>query len=137
MGTLIFEYAEGVTPAAQAKVDTLIAKIPSLAVEEGKTVGDFLLPVPVGSQVSQDGKAISTLFFFDSEESNKPFASGKSPIAISVQAIRNEMKAEGLDGHVGGLAGLFGDLIGVFSAINGSLLYSTVGVVFTVMVRTR
>ena len=134
VGTLIFEYADGVTPAAQAKVDALIAKIPSLAVEDGKTVGDFLLPVPVGSQVSQDGNAISTLFFFDSEKSNKPFASGKSPIAISVQAIREEMKAEGLDGHVGGLAGLFGDLIGVFSAINGSLLYSTVGVVFIILI---
>ena len=65
VGTLIFEYADGVTPAAQAKVDALIAKIPSLSVEEGKKVGDFLLPVPVGSQVSKDGKAISTLFFFD------------------------------------------------------------------------
>ena len=60
VGTLIFEYADGVTPAAQAKVDALIAKIPSLSVEEGKKVGDFLLPVPVGSQVSKDGKAIST-----------------------------------------------------------------------------
>jgi len=134
VGTLIFEYADGVTPGAQAKVDALIAKIPSLAVEEGKTVGDFLLPVPVGSQVSKDGKAISTLFFFDSQKSSKPFASGKSPIAISVQAIRNEMKVEGLDGHVGGLAGLFGDLIGVFSSINGSLLYSTVGVVFVILI---
>lgn len=67
-------------------------------------------------------------------KAGKPFSNGRSPIAESVAAIRNEMKKAQVDGHVGGFAGILGDLIGIFQNINGTLLYSTVMVVSIILI---
>ncbi|OIQ75468.1 putative membrane protein YdgH [mine drainage metagenome] len=134
VGTLVFEMPGRLTIPEIASINSFIAGIPQVALPEGTHVSNYLVPSPLVGQVSADGKAIAAIVLFDDVKAAKPFSNGKSPIAESVAAIRSAMAKAQLDGHVGGLAGILGDLIGIFQNINGTLLYSTVIVVSIILI---
>ena len=133
-GTLVVESTQGLSEQDKTSFNQVLSQIPQLELKEGMRVQDILYPIPATPVVSQDGKAVTALLFFDPVKATKPFADSTSPIAVGVEKIRAEFKKVGIDGHVGGFAGLFGDLVAVFSSINGTLLLATVGVVLLILI---
>ncbi|HUW78492.1 MAG TPA: MMPL family transporter [Candidatus Nanopelagicaceae bacterium] len=133
-GTLVFEKQSGLSASDISAIDAFVARVPSIKVPEGFAIGSFLVPAPITPITSADGKAVSAVILFDDLKSAKPFDNGKNAIAESVVTIREEMAKAKLDGHVGGIAGILGDLIGVFQGINGTLLYTTIIVVSLILI---
>jgi RND superfamily putative drug exporter len=121
---LVYDRPSGVTAADKAKAAADAGKIAGLpSVVHGSVVG----PVP-----SSDGKAISTIAYFDL--GSKGWSAAGS-IADSIRGVATP-GANGMSVHITGPLGSAADSGNAFKGIDGTLLFSALAVVIVLLLLT-
>ena len=128
------------TPLTSAQLAQITAYANSLATvplsEHPLTVGDYLVPGPIVTIPSQDGKAALLTVSLDSTKAAQVTPNGKNPLKLTVDAIRATAPTAvpGVTVNVAGPGGLLADLISVFGSIDSTLLLVTVLVVALILI---
>jgi len=120
---IVYERPAGITPADQAKAAADVQAIQSIAGVTGQVAG----PVP-----AQDGKALQVLAPI------KVDTAGWDKIVDVVDAIKAKTGSgtDGLSIYLTGPAGNAADSAGAFRGIDGTLLYTTLGIVAIILLIT-
>jgi len=120
---IVYERPAGITPADQAKAAADVRAIQSIAGVTGQVAG----PVP-----AQDGKALQVIAPI------KVDTAGWDKIVDVVDAIKAQTGAgtDGLSIYLTGPAGNAADSAGAFRGIDGTLLYTTLGIVAIILLIT-
>jgi RND superfamily putative drug exporter len=122
---VVYERADGVTQADQAKVAADVQRFAGVRDVAGKVLG----PIP-----AEDGKALQAVIPLKVEEEGN----GWEELAPTVDQIRSIAKADagGLQVYVTGPAGYFADFSEVFSGFDSTLLYITAVIVIVILLLT-
>src|SRR4051794_15882937 len=116
-----YEKDGGLTPQDIAAAKSQAQEFASLKGVEGEVVG----PVP-----SQDGKAMQTVVNFNFG------ANGWMEMPDTAQALRDIAKIDGVTTYITGSGGQAADASEVFGGIDGSLLFSALGIVILILLVT-
>ncbi len=123
------------SPSDLAEAATFAGEIPSIEVEPGATIEDFLQPGPIVPIPSQDGKAVLINVSLDGDKASENLANGELGIAGITEAVRGAAEqVTDLRINVTGPAGILADLIKVFGAIDSTLLGATAVVVAIILI---
>src|SRR6266511_837868 len=122
---VVYERADGVTQADQAKVAADVQRFAGVSDVSGKVLG----PIP-----SEDGKALQAVIPLKVEEEGN----GWEKLAPTVDQIRSIARTDagGLQVYVTGPAGYFADFSEVFSGFDSTLLYITAVIVIVILLLT-
>jgi putative drug exporter of the RND superfamily len=122
---VVYERADGVTQADQAKVAADVQRFAGVTDVSGKVLG----PIP-----SEDGKALQAVIPLKVEEEGN----GWEKLAPTVDQIRSIARTDagGLQVYVTGPAGYFADFSEVFSGFDSTLLYITAVIVIVILLLT-
>jgi putative drug exporter of the RND superfamily len=122
---VVYERADGVTQADQAKVAADVQRFAGVRDVSGKVLG----PIP-----SEDGKALQAVIPLKVEEEGN----GWEELAPTVDQIRSIARTDagGLQVYVTGPAGYFADFSEVFSGFDSTLLYITAVIVIVILLLT-
>jgi putative drug exporter of the RND superfamily len=122
---VVYERADGVTQADQAKVAADVQRFAAVQDVSGKVLG----PIP-----SEDGKALQAVIPLKVEEEGN----GWEELAPRIEEMRSIAKADagGLQVYVTGPAGYFADFSEVFSGFDARLLYITAVIVIVILLLT-
>lgn len=124
------------TPTDVQDVNLFVQAIPSLPVDGGQAVGNYLEPVPLGAIPAEDGKAALANIPVRGDVSGDNLESGSLVLVGVTDAVR-DTAAEllpNLNVNVTGPGGFLTDLIKVFGAIDTTLLIATAIVVAVILV---
>ena len=116
-----YEKTEGLTPEDIAAAKEHAAEFASLDGVEGKVVG----PVP-----SEDGQAMQTLVNFNFG------ANGWMEMPGAAEELRDIAQIDGVDTYITGSGGQAADASEVFEGIDGTLLFSALGIVIIILLFT-
>jgi RND superfamily putative drug exporter len=100
------------------------AAIKMQAGEVATHFGDKLAAPPV-TEFSKDGKAAQVALLF--------IGSDSKVISEHIHWLRDNIGADGVSAHVGGLGGILTDIVGVFETVDGLLLLVTVAVILVIL----
>jgi putative drug exporter of the RND superfamily len=122
---VVYERADGITQADQAKVAADVQRFAGVSDVSGKVLG----PVP-----SEDGKALQAIIPLKVEEEGN----GWEKLAPTVDQVRSIARTDagGLQVYVTGPAGYFADFSEVFSGFDSTLLYITAVIVIVILLLT-
>jgi RND superfamily putative drug exporter len=122
---VVYERADGVTQADQAKVAADVQRFAGVRDVSGKVLG----PIP-----AEDGKALQAVIPLKVEEEGN----GWEELAPTVDQIRSIAQADtgGMQVYVTGPAGYFADFSEVFSGFDSTLLYITAVIVIVILLLT-
>ncbi|AZI59634.1 MMPL family transporter [Nakamurella antarctica] len=132
---VLFEADSEATPAQIAAWKSFVQSLPSLPLEVGGKLGDYLAPAPVIPTLSAD-KTSQLAVVLLSNKVNELDSAGAKPLRSIVTDIRTAATAAsaGASAHVGGPAGLAADLGEAFAGIDGLLLLVTLLAVLLILV---
>jgi putative drug exporter of the RND superfamily len=122
---VVYERADGITQADQAKVAADVQRFAGVSDVSGKVLG----PIP-----SEDGKALQAIIPLKVEEEGN----GWEKLAPTVDQLRSIARTDagGLQVYVTGPAGYFADFSEVFSGFDSTLLYITAVIVIVILLLT-
>jgi RND superfamily putative drug exporter len=124
------------TEADFGAIQLFVQAIPSLPVEGGMALGNYIEPIPLGFIPAEDGKAALINVPIQGSLAGDNLDSGQLVIAGATDAIR-DVAAEALPGlnvNVTGPGGFLTDLVKVFGAIDTTLLLATAIVVAVILI---
>ena len=117
---IVYARPAGLTPADQQKIAGDVAEIQ-------RHLGGKLAAPPIGPVPSEDRKAAQVILQFV----------GSDPVKLKadINWLRERTGGDvGLEAHVGGPGGILADLMRVFDAIDGVLLFATAGIVLFILI---
>jgi len=117
-------------------IQLFVQAIPSLPVEGGQALGNYLEPVPLGFIPAADGKAALINVPIAADSAGENLETGQLAFAGATDAIRDAAKEAlpDLQVNVTGPGGFLTDLIKVFGAIDTTLLLATAAVVAIILI---
>jgi RND superfamily putative drug exporter len=134
---VLVERESGITPDDLTKVKAFQAKIPTLDLGDGKTVGDYLTAPIAPAIPSKDGKALLITVQTDSTRADEVVKDGETALFAIADTMRTAIKQDltptGLSVYVTGPGGVFADFVVAFSGIDGILLGVALAVVFVIL----
>ena len=123
------------SPDQVSQAQAYAQAIPALALPDGSTIGDYLMPGPLVPIPSADGKALLISVPIDSESALGDLPSGGLVITAITEALRTEAADfTGITINVTGPGGIIADLVKVFGAIDTTLLGVTALVVALILI---
>ena len=123
------------TPAQTSQANAFAKAIPSLPVEGGGLVSEYLDPAPIVPIPSEDGKAILINVSIDADKGGERLSNGELVFAGVTYAVRDSVgDYPDLVINATGPAGIFADLVKVFGAIDTTLLLATAIVVAVILI---
>ncbi|MEV0285388.1 MULTISPECIES: MMPL family transporter [unclassified Kribbella] len=127
----------GITPADLAKANEFLAKVPTLDLGNGSTIGDYLVAPAKTVIPSEDKKALLITVELDGDRVDDVVHEGETVLYAAAEAMRAEIKQDltptGLNVYVTGPGGVFADFVVAFGGIDGILLGVALAVVFVIL----
>ncbi|MEU4295125.1 MMPL family transporter [Kribbella sp. NPDC026596] len=127
----------GITPHDLAKAQAFLARVPTLDLGDGKTIGDYLAAPAKTVIPSEDKKALLLTVELDGERADDVVKQGETVLYAVADTMRTDIKQEltptGLSVYVTGPGGVFADFVVAFSGIDGILLGVALAVVFVIL----
>ncbi|MEU4196191.1 MMPL family transporter [Kribbella sp. NPDC026611] len=134
---VLVERESGITADDVAKVKAFQAKLPTLDIGDGKTLGDYLAAPITPAIPSGDHKALLITVQTDGDRADEVVKSGETVLYAVADTMRTEIKKEltpsGMQVYVTGPGGVFADFVVAFGGIDGILLGVALGVVFVIL----
>ncbi|WBQ04079.1 MMPL family transporter [Kribbella sp. CA-293567] len=134
---VLIERDSGITPDDLAKANAFLAKVPSIELGEGKTIGQYLASPARTVVPSQDKKALLLTVELDGDRADDVVKEGETVLFAVADQMRNEIKQSltptGLSVYVTGPGGVFADFVVAFGGIDGILLGVALVVVFIIL----
>ncbi|TDU88562.1 RND superfamily putative drug exporter [Kribbella voronezhensis] len=134
---VLIERDSGITPADLAKANAFLAKVPSLDLGDGKTIGEYLSAPARTIIPSADKKALLITLELNSDRLTEVVKSGETALFAVADEMRGEIKQSltptGLKVYVTGPGGVFADFVTAFGGIDGILLGVALAVVFVIL----
>ena len=127
----------GITPEDLAKANAFLAKVPTLELGGGKTIGDYLAAPAKTVIPSEDKKALLLTVELDGDRADEVVKQGETVLFAVADTMRTSIKQDltptGLQVYVTGPGGVFADFVVAFSGIDGILLGVALAVVFVIL----
>jgi RND superfamily putative drug exporter len=127
----------GITPQDLANAQSFLAKVPTLDLGDGKTIGDYLAAPARTVIPSEDKKALLLTVELDGDRADDVVGQGETVLYAVADTMRTEIKQDltptGLTVYVTGPGGVFADFVVAFSGIDGILLGVALAVVFVIL----
>lgn len=134
---VLIERDAGITPEDLTKANAFLAKVPSLELGNGKTIGDYLAAPARTVIPSADKKALLITVEVDGDRTDEVVTEGETVLFVVADQMRNEIKQSltpsGLQVYVTGPGGVFADFVVAFGGIDGILLGVALAVVFLIL----
>ncbi|WP_020392543.1 MMPL family transporter [Kribbella catacumbae] len=134
---VLIERDSGITPADLAQAKDFLAKVPSIGLDNGQTVGDYLAAPAKTMIPSEDKKALLLTVELDGERADEVVKEGETVLFAVADQMRGEIKQSltptGLKVYVTGPGGVFADFVVAFGGIDGILLGVALAVVFVIL----
>jgi len=134
---VLIERDNGITPGDLTEAKAFLAKVPSLALGNGKTIGDYLAAPAKTMIPSEDKKALLLTVELDGDRADEVVKEGETVLYAVAHEMREEIKrslaADGLKVYVTGPGGVFADFVVAFGGIDGILLGVALAVVFIIL----
>ncbi len=135
---VVVERAAGLTAEDSAALAAYVAALPDVPLAKGadRTLGDVLVPGPIGAVPSPDGKAALIPVTIKADVLEDTIG-GETVLFLAADAMRSHaattLSATGLVTYVTGAGGFFADFVTAFGGIDGILLAVALGVVFVIL----
>jgi len=127
----------GITPADLAKANAFLAKVPTMDLGNGKTIGDYLAAPAKTVIPSEDRKALLLTVELDGDRADEVVKPGETVLFAVADTMRTnigqDLTPTGLTVYVTGPGGVFADFVVAFSGIDGILLGVALAVVFVIL----
>ncbi|WP_343983202.1 MULTISPECIES: MMPL family transporter [Kribbella] len=134
---VLIERDSGITPADVAKANEFLAKVPSLDLGDGKTIGQYLAAPAKTVIPSADKKALLITLELNGDQLDDVVKQGETALFAVADEMRTEIKQSltptGLQVYVTGPGGVFADFVTAFGGIDGILLGVALVVVFVIL----
>ncbi len=134
---VLIERDNGITPGDLTEAKAFLAKVPSLALGNGKTIGDYLAAPAKTMIPSEDKKALLLTVELDGDRADEVVKEGETVLYAVAHEMREEIKrslaSDGLNVYVTGPGGVFADFVVAFGGIDGILLGVALAVVFVIL----
>jgi putative drug exporter of the RND superfamily len=134
---VLIERDSGITADDLAKANAFLAKVPTIDLGAGKTVGQYLASPAKTVIPSEDKKALLLTVELDGERADEVVKEGETVLFAVADQMRNEIKQSltpsGLQVYVTGPGGVFADFVVAFGGIDGILLGVALIVVFVIL----
>ncbi|MEV8373686.1 efflux RND transporter permease subunit [Kribbella sp. NPDC056861] len=134
---VLIERDSGITPDDLAKANAFLAKVPSIELGEGKTIGQYLASPAKTVIPSEDKKALLLTVELDGDRADEVVKEGETVLFAVADQMRTEIKQSltpsGLQVYVTGPGGVFADFVVAFGGIDGILLGVALIVVFVIL----
>ena len=134
---VLIERESGITPDDLAKANEFLAKVPSIAMGEGKSIGQYLTTPPKTVIPSADKKALLLTIELDGNRAAEVVREGETVLFVVADKLREDIKQSltptGLKVYVTGPGGVFADFVVAFGGIDGILLGVALAVVFIIL----
>jgi RND superfamily putative drug exporter len=127
----------GITPEDVANANAFLAKVPTMELGGGKTIGAYLAAPAKTVIPSEDKKALLLTVEIDGERADEVAKPGETVLFAVADTMRTNIKQDltptGLTVYVTGPGGVFADFVVAFSGIDGILLGVALAVVFVIL----
>ncbi|WP_328523765.1 MMPL family transporter [Kribbella sp. NBC_00359] len=127
----------GITPQDLANANAFLAKVPTMELGGGKTIGDYLAAPAKTVIPSEDKKALLLTVELDGQRADEVVKPGETVLFAVADTMRTSIKQDltptGLTVYVTGPGGVFADFVVAFSGIDGILLGVALTVVFVIL----
>lgn len=132
---LVVESDGALDPGQVGEVQAFAEELPSLELEDGRTLGDLVVQPPVAIP-SEDGEAVLVTVALDADAANEQVGEERTVnvVVAELRAAAADLEGDGLEVWVTGPAGSIADLVEAFGGIDGILLLVALGVVFVILV---
>ncbi|MEV5967990.1 MMPL family transporter [Kribbella sp. NPDC051952] len=134
---VLIQRESGITPADLAKANAFLARVPTLDLGNGKTIGDYLAAPAKTVIPSEDKKALLITVELDGDRADEVVKEGETVLYAVADTMRTDIKQEltptGLSVYVTGPGGVFADFVVAFGGIDGILLGVALAVVFVIL----
>jgi RND superfamily putative drug exporter len=134
---VLIERVSGITAADLTAANAFLAKVPTLDLGDGKTIGQYLSAPAKTIIPSADKKALLITLELNSERLTEVVKSGETALFAVADTMRGEIKQSltptGLKVYVTGPGGVFADFVTAFGGIDGILLGVALTVVFVIL----
>jgi RND superfamily putative drug exporter len=134
---VLIERDSGITAEDLTRANAFVAKVPTLGLGDGKTIGGYLASQPKQVIPSQDKKALLITVELNSDRASDVVKQGETVLFAVADQMRTEIKQSltptGVQVYVTGPGGVFADFVVAFGGIDGILLGVALGVVFVIL----
>lgn len=133
---VVFTGPEGaVLSAAQTSaVAAFGQQLPSAALKQGGTVGDWLDGAPPPPIPSADGKALLLQVSLTEKAATERLPDGLTPVQAVTDLVRDTGQVSGTQANATGPAGFLADFFEIFGEIDSTLLLTALGVVALILI---
>nr|WP_239063182.1 efflux RND transporter permease subunit [Streptomyces sp. SID13031] len=134
---VLIERDSGITPEDVAKANAFLAKVPSIGLGDGKTIGQYLAAPAKTVIPSADKKALLITLELNGDRLDDVVKNGETALFAVADEMRGEIRQSltptGLQVYVTGPGGVFADFVTAFGGIDGILLGVALVVVFVIL----
>ncbi len=134
---VLIQRDSGITPADVTAANAFLAKVPSIELGDGKTIGGYLAAPAKTIIPSADKKALLITLSLNGDQLDDVVKNGETALFAVADEMRTEIKQSltptGLQVYVTGPGGVFADFVTAFGGIDGILLGVALAVVFVIL----
>ncbi|QNE20888.1 MMPL family transporter [Kribbella qitaiheensis] len=134
---VLIERDSGITADDVTKANAFLAKVPSIDLGAGKTIGQYLTAPAKTIIPSADKKALLITLELNGDNLDDVVKNGETALFAVADQMRGEIKQTltptGLKVYVTGPGGVFADFVTAFGGIDGILLGVALAVVFVIL----
>jgi RND superfamily putative drug exporter len=134
---VLIQRDSGITPADVTAANAFLAKVPSIQLGDGKTIGGYLAAPAKTVIPSADKKALLITLSLNGDNLDDVVKNGETALFAVADEMRTEIKQSltptGLQVYVTGPGGVFADFVTAFGGIDGILLGVALAVVFVIL----
>ncbi|MEU0096677.1 MMPL family transporter [Kribbella sp. NPDC006257] len=134
---VLIQRDSGITPADVTAANAFLAKVPSIQLGDGKTIGGYLAAPAKTIIPSADKKALLITLSLNGDNLDDVVKNGETALFAVADEMRTEIKQSltptGLQVYVTGPGGVFADFVTAFGGIDGILLGVALAVVFVIL----
>jgi RND superfamily putative drug exporter len=134
---VLIQRESGITPADVTAANAFLAKVPSIELGDGKTIGGYLAAPAKTIIPSADKKALLITLSLNGDDLDDVVKNGETALFAVADEMRTEIKQSltptGLQVYVTGPGGVFADFVTAFGGIDGILLGVALAVVFVIL----
>lgn len=134
---VLIQRDSGITPADVTAANAFLAKVPSIGLGDGKTIGGYLAAPAKTIIPSADKKALLITLELNGDDLDDVVKNGETALFAVADEMRTEIKQSltptGLQVYVTGPGGVFADFVTAFGGIDGILLGVALAVVFVIL----